>query len=97
MIWSVSDAKARLSQLITQAQIEPQTIGSHGKAKAVIMSAQEFDKILRLKQQYDDLIKIQKKDRLLKIQSEISAEFEEKRIDEIDFSTPTRELPEFEK
>ena len=40
--WTVADAKARLSQVIEQAQTEPQIITRHGKPSAVIVSADEW-------------------------------------------------------
>ena len=43
--WSVAEAKARLSQLIEQAQLKgPQTITKHGIAAAVVVSAQEWNR-----------------------------------------------------
>ena len=40
--WTVADAKARLSEVIEQAQTEPQIITRHGKPSAVIVSAEEW-------------------------------------------------------
>ena len=40
--WTVADAKARLSEVIEQAQTEPQIITRHGKPSAVIVSADEW-------------------------------------------------------
>ena len=41
-IWTVADAKARLSEVIERAQSDPQIITRHGKPSAVIVSAQEW-------------------------------------------------------
>jgi len=41
-IWTVADAKARLSEVIERAQKDPQIITRHGKPSAVIVSAEEW-------------------------------------------------------
>ena len=46
--WSLQDAKARLSELVRQAQNDgPQTITIHGKETAVIMDAEEYRRFKR--------------------------------------------------
>lgn len=41
--WSVADAKARLSEVINQAEKQgPQTITRNGRAAAVVVSAEEW-------------------------------------------------------
>jgi prevent-host-death family protein len=40
--WTVADAKARLSEVIERAQLDPQIITRHGKPSAVIVSAAEW-------------------------------------------------------
>lgn len=40
--WTVADAKARLSEVIERAQGSPQIITRHGKASAVVVSAEEW-------------------------------------------------------
>ena len=42
-IWSVADAKANFSEVLTQAGSEPQTITRNGKRAAVIVSAEAWD------------------------------------------------------
>lgn len=44
--WQIQEAKARLSEVIKQAEREgPQDITSHGKSVAVVMSRTEFDRL----------------------------------------------------
>ena len=43
-IWTVAEAKARFSELIEQARMEPQTITRHGRSVAVVVSAEEWEK-----------------------------------------------------
>jgi antitoxin Phd len=46
--WQVQEAKTRLSELIERAEKEgPQTITKHGKAKAVVVSADAYEKMQR--------------------------------------------------
>lgn len=43
--WTVAEAKAKLSEVIEQAEAAgPQTITRHGRKAAVIVSAEEWDK-----------------------------------------------------
>lgn len=43
--WTVAEAKARLSELMEQAQAEgPQTITKHGRTAAVVVSAEEWER-----------------------------------------------------
>ena len=43
--WTVAEAKARFSKLIEQAQSKgPQTISRHGRAAAVVVSAEEWER-----------------------------------------------------
>jgi prevent-host-death family protein len=43
-IWTVAEAKARFSELIEQARVEPQTITRQGRSVAVVVSAEEWEK-----------------------------------------------------
>jgi prevent-host-death family protein len=44
--WQVQEAKTRLSEVIERAEKEgPQTITKHGKAKAVVLSAEAYEKM----------------------------------------------------
>lgn len=46
--WSLQDAKTHLSQIVREAQrIGPQRVTLHGKDAAVIVAAEEFDRIQR--------------------------------------------------
>ena len=46
--WSLQDAKTHLSQIVREAQrIGPQRVTLHGKDAAVIISADEFDRLQR--------------------------------------------------
>jgi prevent-host-death family protein len=48
--WQIQHAKARLSEVIEKAQIDgPQVLTKHGRARAVILSMDEF-KALKAKQ-----------------------------------------------
>jgi prevent-host-death family protein len=41
--WPVKDAKSRFSELLEMAETQgPQTITRHGKARAVVLSVEEF-------------------------------------------------------
>ena len=40
--WTVAGAKARLSEVIERAQIDPQVITRHGKPSVVMVSAEEW-------------------------------------------------------
>lgn len=42
--WTVASAKAQLSQVIDQAQTEPQMITRNGKPSVVVVSAEEWDR-----------------------------------------------------
>jgi antitoxin Phd len=44
--WQVQEAKTRLSELLERAEKEgPQMITKHGKAKAVVVSAEAYEKM----------------------------------------------------
>ncbi|HSI39955.1 MAG TPA: type II toxin-antitoxin system Phd/YefM family antitoxin [Xanthobacteraceae bacterium] len=46
--WRLQDAKARLSELVRQAQTDgPQRVSVHGRDAVVVMSAEEFDRLKR--------------------------------------------------
>lgn len=48
--WSVQDAKNKLSAVIEAAQREPQTVTKHGKPAAVVVSAEEYERLRKLGQ-----------------------------------------------
>lgn len=49
MNWSVSEAKARLSEVLARARKSPQVIENRGESVAVILSKQEFDRLSQLR------------------------------------------------
>ncbi|MFZ1537696.1 MAG: type II toxin-antitoxin system Phd/YefM family antitoxin [Chromatiaceae bacterium] len=51
--WQMQEAKARMSELVKRAQIQPQDITLHGKSVAVVISREAFD---RLSQAQDSLV-----------------------------------------
>ncbi|MDP3030933.1 MAG: type II toxin-antitoxin system Phd/YefM family antitoxin [Rhodocyclaceae bacterium] len=51
--WQMQEAKARMSELVKRAQIQPQDITLHGKSVAVVISRETFD---RLSQAQDSLV-----------------------------------------
>lgn len=42
--WTVANAKAKLSEVIQQAQMAPQTITRNGKPSVVVVSAEEWER-----------------------------------------------------
>lgn len=46
MTWQVQEAKQRLSELLASAVDEPQVITRHGRRYAVVVSAEEYDRLL---------------------------------------------------
>jgi prevent-host-death family protein len=46
--WSVQDAKNSFSAVVDAAQRKPQTVTRHGKPAAVVVSAEEFERLQRL-------------------------------------------------
>lgn len=49
MSWSVSEAKARLSEVLSRARRAPQVIENRGEPVAVVVSKQEFDRLQQLR------------------------------------------------
>lgn len=43
--WQVQEAKARMSEVVRRAQIEPQDITLHGRSVAVVVSRETFDRM----------------------------------------------------
>jgi prevent-host-death family protein len=48
--WSVQDAKNRFSEVVEAARHEAQTVTKHGKPAAVVVAADEYDRLQKLKQ-----------------------------------------------
>lgn len=51
--WQMQEAKARMSELVKNAQLQPQDITLHGKSVAVVISRETFN---RLSQAQDSLV-----------------------------------------
>ena len=49
MNWSVSEAKAKLSEVLARARRSPQVIESRGEEVAVVLSKHEFDQLQQLR------------------------------------------------
>lgn len=44
-VWTVAEAKAKFSEVIEQAKVSgPQTVTRHGRAAAVVVSAEEWER-----------------------------------------------------
>ena len=43
--WQMQEAKARMSELVKCAQVQPQDITLHGKSVAVVVSREIFDRL----------------------------------------------------
>jgi antitoxin Phd len=46
--WSVQDAKNRFSEVVEAAQGKPQTVTKHGKPAAVVVAADEYERLRKL-------------------------------------------------
>lgn len=46
MSWQVQEAKQRLSELLASARTRPQTITRHGRPYAVVLSVEEYDRLV---------------------------------------------------
>lgn len=56
-IWQVQEAKTKLSEVIDRAINEgPQTITRHGKARAVLLSVEEYDALANRKPNFVDFL-----------------------------------------
>jgi len=45
--WSISDARAQLSELLNAARDEPQAIAEAGRVVAVVLSEREYERLCR--------------------------------------------------
>ncbi|MDO9243913.1 MAG: type II toxin-antitoxin system Phd/YefM family antitoxin [Rhodocyclaceae bacterium] len=54
--WQMQEAKARMSELVKQAQNQPQDITVHGKSVAVVISRETFDRLLQTPQTQGSLV-----------------------------------------
>ena len=55
--WSLQEAKAKLSQLVKDASLEPQVICVHGKGKVVVLDMLTFEKIKQSQQSFVDFMR----------------------------------------
>lgn len=46
MIWQLQEAKAKLTEFVNQAKVEPQVISRHGKPEIIAMSLETYNKII---------------------------------------------------
>jgi prevent-host-death family protein len=46
MSWQVQEAKQRLSELLASARTQPQTITRHGRPYAVVLSVEDYDRLV---------------------------------------------------
>ena len=44
--WALNDAKTGFSELIDQAQLEPQLVTKHGREAAVVLSIEQYTRLL---------------------------------------------------
>jgi prevent-host-death family protein len=47
--WSIRDARSRFSQVVEAARREPQTITRHGKPAVVVVAADEYERLRKLR------------------------------------------------
>ena len=56
--WQLQEAKARLSELVRDAAADgPQTITVHGRRAAVLLSAEDYDRLKRPKPSLAELLR----------------------------------------
>lgn len=59
MRWSLSLAQRKLRALVRQAQTNPQTITEHGEARAVLLSVEQYQALIKQNQSDDQKPKVQ--------------------------------------
>lgn len=50
--WQLQEAKAKLSQLVKQASLEPQFISVHGEKAVVVLSVHDFNQLVQPKDNF---------------------------------------------
>lgn len=55
--WQLQEAKAKLTELIKQAQKEPQAISRHGTREAVVLSLQQYSALTHSNTNLVDLLR----------------------------------------
>lgn len=53
--WALNDAKTGFSELIEQAQLEPQIVTKHGRETAVVLSIEQYTRLLPASNAWLDL------------------------------------------
>lgn len=56
-VWQLQQAKAKMSELVKQAQIVPQEITLHGKPVAVVISHDSFQRLLQSQRSLVDFMR----------------------------------------
>lgn len=51
-IWQLQEAKAKLTQLIKDAKLEPQIISRHGTNEVVILSIEKYEELFQKKEDF---------------------------------------------
>ena len=49
-VWQLQEAKAKLTQLIKNAELEPQTISRHGIKSTIVMSRKKYEELTMSKE-----------------------------------------------
>jgi len=47
--WSIQDAKNRFSEVVEAARRQPQTVTKHGKPAVVVIAADEYERLRKLR------------------------------------------------
>jgi len=51
-VWQLQEAKAKLSQLITEAKYEPQIISRHGIHETIVLNMETYEKLVGKKKDF---------------------------------------------
>lgn len=49
-VWQLQEAKAKLSYVVKQCEIEPQIISLHGKEKVIMISIEDYEEMVHHKE-----------------------------------------------
>ncbi len=55
--WQLQEAKARFSELMRGTAVGPQTITVHGRRAAVVLSAEDYDRLKRAKPSLSEFLR----------------------------------------
>ena len=67
MRWSLPHAQRKLRALVRQAQTNPQTITEHGEAKAVLMSVEQYQALIKQNHPNEQKPKVQQQQSLVEM------------------------------